>query len=136
MFTFLSEHNWEHTLEALLVGFKLQSPIAAIYFINFYLIVPYFLFKRRSFRQYVIANLSLLTAVNLWFYFPPSKLSPEWQSVLWTIIIASFLFQLFVVAFATGMRYIIRWNEMELKRHAKRNHKRARRRSWSGSRTS
>ena len=118
MFTFLSEHNWEHTLEALLVGFKLQSPIAAIYFINFYLIVPYFLFKRRSFRQYVIANLSLLTVVNLWFYFPPSKLSPEWQSVLWTIIIASFLFQLFVVAFATGMRYIIRWNEMELKRQA------------------
>ena len=118
MFTFLSEHNWEHTLEALLVGFKLQFPIATIYFINFYLIVPYFLFKRRSFKQYALANLTLLTAVNLWFYFPPSKLSPEWQSVFWTIIIASFLFQFFVIAFATGMRYIIRWNEMELKRQA------------------
>ena len=118
MFTFLSEHDWQHMLETLRVGFELQSPIAAIYFSNFYLIVPYFLFKRKSFREYVAVNLLLLTAVNLWFYFPPSKLPPEWQPVFWTIVIASFLFQLFFVAFATGMRYIIRWNEMELKRQA------------------
>lgn len=116
MFTFLSDHNWTRAWEALKVGFQLQVPIAIIYFINFYLIVPYLLFRRRNFKEYVATNLLLLTVINLWSYFPPSRLSPEWQSVLWTIIIATFLFQLFIIAFATGMRYIIRWNETELKR--------------------
>lgn len=118
MFTFLSDHDWHRAWEAIRVGFKLQAPIVAIYFINFYFVVPFFLFKRKSFREFVLADLILLTVVNVGFYYPPAKLDPGWQSVLLTIIIASLLFQLFIVAFAVGMRYIIRWNEMELRRQA------------------
>lgn len=118
MFIFLLDHDWQKALDAFRIGFKLQSPFAAIYFINFYLIVPHFLFRLRNFRNFVIANLFLLTAVSLWIYYPSSEVSPEWKSVLWTIIISSFILQLFVVAFAVGMRYVIRWNEMELKQEA------------------
>lgn len=118
MFTFLLERDWEKTLAVMRADLHIHIPLLILYFLNFYLIVPHLLFRRGRFWEYAAANLVLMAAISLlWFYTPP-KPDPQWQPILWTIIIASFLFQLFVIAFATGMRYIIRWNEMELKRQA------------------
>lgn len=118
MFGFLSHHDWGETLETLCVTFKMQFPTVVVYFINFYLIVPYLLLKRMRFKEYAAINLVLVVIVDLWFFFPPSKLAPELRHSIWTFISTVSIFQLFITAFATGIRYIISWNEMELKRQA------------------
>ena len=118
IFSLLSEHDWEQALKAFQHSFLIQAPFAALYLINFYLLVPYFLFKRKGFREFAVINLILTTAINFWFFFPPSKFPSDVQAILLTMISGSYCFLLLIAALATGMRYIIRWNEMELKRQA------------------
>lgn len=118
MFTFLLERDWEKTLAVMRADLHIHIPLLILYFLNFYLIVPHLLFRRGRFWEYATANLALLAAINLWWFYTPPKPDPQWQPILWAIISASILFQLLIIAFATGMRYITRWNEMELKRQA------------------
>ena len=117
MFTFLLERDWEKTLAVVRFDLHIHIPLILLYFLNFYLVVPCCLFKRGRFWEYAAINLALVTAVTLWWHLPPHH-APQWQPLLWAIISASILFQLLIIAFATGMRYITRWNEMELKRQA------------------
>lgn len=116
IFTYLANHDWHETWNAWVVTFKMQWPIAAIYFINFYLIVPYLLFRRKNFWLYVLINLALMALIGMYYYYPNTKQPEEVRSIIWSIIFASSIALVFFISCATGMRYVIHWNEMEEKR--------------------
>ena len=114
-YNFVTYHDWTGAWETFKICFMLQFPPMLLYFINFYLIVPWCLFKKKNFRLFALVNFLLITAADIWFFVPPSKLDEGSLSILGYIITAIFFFMIVIIAGATGMRYVVRWNEMELK---------------------
>ncbi len=103
-------------METFKINFKLQLPLVLLYFSNFYLITPYFLLKRNFFKGFVVVNILFIIAINLWFFLPVYKLDEYTRSNLGGIIAGTSLMMFIIVACATGMRYVLQWNETELKR--------------------
>lgn len=111
MFTFLSNYDWSATWEILKASLSFQAPLLLLYFCNYYFIVPRFLFKKRSLRMFILVNILFIVIVALC-----SKYPERMQDGLgWLILFFSFFFfQVLIVICSTGMRYVVRWNEMEL----------------------
>lgn len=114
--TISSSHSLAQMWNAVKTSLSFQIPIIALYFLNFYTVVPFFLFKQKSLLKFLLANLLLISIANTYYFFPANKLPQDAQEVIWPIIFGSAFFQALIITCATGMRYVLRWQNMELKR--------------------
>ncbi len=111
-----SDHSLPQTWNAVKTSLFFQAPLIILYFLNFYVVVPFFLFKREKLQEFILANLLLIVLSNLYYFLPLSKLPQDTQNVIWPIVFGSTFFHCLIITCATGMRYVLRWQEMELHR--------------------
>jgi len=122
--TFLSTQNFESTKTSFRVVISiLQSPLV-IYFANFYILGP-FLFFRRRYWLFALANLVLILAMNypfLYVWFARDELAgrpdvPQMTSQMWIGFFSGFfmflLLNCFVAAIAIGIRHFIRVRQIK-----------------------
>ena len=96
-------------------------PLCILYFLNFYLLVPKFLFGGKP-GLFYLTNLLVLAAWNLWEYlphqpvdFPQEVIDQFGADKLWAIyavsILLMFVIECLVILLAVGARYVIRTHE-------------------------
>lgn len=90
-------------------------PLAIVYTLNFYLFVPFLLYRKRLILFYLI-NFLVITCSNLWVFSPGiADFNDDWRAGFYSIAMGAFFTNILVVACATGFRYIIRWNDMQMR---------------------
>lgn len=90
-------------------------PLTIVYTLNFYLFVPFLLYRKHLALFYVI-NLLVITGSNLWVFSPGvADLNDDWKAGFYSVAIGAFFMNILIVACATGLRYIIRWNDMQMR---------------------
>ena len=108
--TWLATRNWEYTKDTGLIAYgMLQSPML-VYFVNFY-IFDSWLFQRRRYWWFALANLLLMLGLN-WGMFFIGDYAPEMPAVAWVgMFIGFFVYFLLncaMIAAALGIRHFIR----------------------------
>jgi LytS/YehU family sensor histidine kinase len=104
-----SKGDMKSTLDVASGTIRIGLPTVVLYLLNFYWLVPSYLFNKRYFKFYGI-NILLLLAIG------GDILYPHYQMNLTTfLVLLSFaLTNVIVLGCATGIRYIIRWNDMQV----------------------
>ena len=94
---------------------KYTSLMAFLYFLNFYYLVPNFLFKRRS-VWFFLLNFVLLVVVFSCLFIPGwLRINKEMRPGYLSVTAMSFFVNIMVIGCATGFRYTIRWNDMQMR---------------------
>ncbi len=113
MIDFVSHGSWEHTVGVLGGTFKHIVLPVLIYFINFYWLVPRFLFRKKV-QIFFLINAALLIVNHLWVFSGMfQQMQGDLRPVFWSIAGVAFLLSILIIGCATGFRYIIRWNNMQ-----------------------
>lgn len=115
-FNLMSHQGWTEIWNVFKMTLSFQAPLMFLHLLDFYVLVPYFLFRKNSLAQFVLVNVLSITAINILYYFPSSHLDDGMKHMLGLMVMATSLFMVAIVAAATGMRYVVRWNELELER--------------------
>lgn len=90
-------------------------PLAAVYTINFYFLVPLLLYRKHV-ASFYVANLFVISASNIWVFSPGmADLNDDWKAGFYSMAIGAFFVNILIAGCATGFRYIIRWNDMQMK---------------------
>lgn len=90
------------------------TPLAIVFTANFYVLVPYLLYRDRK-MLFGLMNLLLITGVNLWIFSPKADFPDEWRSGMYMVAFGAFFLHLLVVGCAVGFRYIVRWGDMQMR---------------------
>lgn len=115
MIDFVSHGSGERIIGVLGGTFKHVLPSVLIYFINFYWLVPRFLF-RRHLPAFFLINVAILIVSHLWMFAGMFQhMQGELRPAFWSIVGVAFLFSILLIGCATGFRYIIRWNNMQMR---------------------
>ena len=111
---FLVQYNWQSALNLFHVNAGFTLPLAILYFLNFYVFIPRLLYRGRGVRFFLV-NLVLVPClfshVFIGIY---TNIPSEWRSVSYLSAFGLLLSNALVVAFAVGIRYAMRWNDMQL----------------------
>ncbi len=109
---FIANNDGRQAMKTFLITCQLGLPFVFLYFLNFYVLVPRLLFRKRTW-VFGVVNLVLLTLMNLWCFLPLPEINEEWRVAFWSVVAASFMLSLIITGCATGLRYVIRWNDMQ-----------------------
>ena len=90
------------------------TPLAIVFTANFYVLVPYLLYRDRK-MLFGLMNLLLITGANLWIFSPKADFPDEWRSGMYMVSFGAFFLHLLVVGCAVGFRYIVRWGDMQMR---------------------
>lgn len=90
------------------------TPLAIVFTANFYVLVPYLLYRDRK-MLFGLMNLLLITGANLWIFSPKADFPDEWRSGMYMVAFGAFFLHLLVVGCAVGFRYIVRWGDMQMR---------------------
>lgn len=95
-------------------------PLLAIYFLNFFLLIPRYLFGKDKKWFYVINAaiiIGLLTVKMVRAFSGRADFRPEVSvpALVLSFTITSLVSDLVVIMLAVGIRYMLRWNEMQIK---------------------
>ena len=103
-------------------SFYMMLPICLVYLVNYFLLVPRFLFRKRI-VWFIVLNVVVLVLLNAPSFFPRGEIPEPFREHLQrrdilafripTLISAAF-FQLVFIFLAIGMRSIIRPNDIQL----------------------
>lgn len=80
------------------------TPLAIVFTANFYVLVPYLLYRDRK-MLFGLMNLLLITGANLWIFSPKADFPDEWRSGMYMVAFGAFFLHLLVVGCAVGFRY-------------------------------
>lgn len=122
LINFLVSFDQKSTLDILWGNGEFLAPLALIYFLNYFLLVPFLLLRRR--KGWFGGVNFLFVLLNVCRVFYPLPVLPDTMRVgLYMGIFAVLLINVLVVISAVGARYAIRWNEMQitLKEEKQRN---------------
>ena len=101
----------------------MMLPLFAVYALNYYLLIPFFLHKQGKAKWFYLANAVLLLAWNLPRLFrtpdfPQETLDAFGERGMWAIYVGSLLAAIFIqvilIALAVGIRHIMRSNEEKM----------------------
>lgn len=110
---FFIRFNVESALEMLWRNAHFVMPLAIIYTVNFYVLIPYLLYRRRSILFYAL-NLAMITGANTWIFSPHMDIPEEWRSGFYMAAFGAFFLDVLVLGCAVGMRYVVRWSDMQM----------------------
>lgn len=110
---FFIRFNRESALRMLGVNAHFVLPLAIIYTVNFYVLVPYLLYRSRQVLFYFV-NLVLIAGANAWVFTPHAEIPDEWRSGFFVAAFGVFFLDLLVLGCAVGMRYVVRWSDMQI----------------------
>ena len=88
--------------------------LAIVFTANFYVLVPYLLYRDRK-MLFGLMNLLLITGANLWIFSPKADFPDEWRSGMYMVAFGAFFLHLLVIGCAVGFRYIVRWGDMQMR---------------------
>jgi hypothetical protein len=95
------------------VTILMTLPMVIVYLLNFYLFVPYFYFRHRRW-VFLLVNIILIPFVNMGlFYFNPTALPIYVRLGYYTYVTIYLMLNVMFVACALGLRYMMRWAEMQ-----------------------
>lgn len=86
-------------------------PMVVLYLIDFYWLVPLYLFQKRYFTFFGI-NLVMLIGID--YGVSNYMFHNQWNLALFLSLLSLTLINIIVLGCATGIRYIIRWNDMQV----------------------
>ena len=108
--TLLGSDDWQTTWVMARTAFsQLQSPMI-LYFLNFYLLIP-FLFHRRRYWLYALANFALFDGLNYWMFFMGNVtegMTSESAINLYSGLFLYFLLNCAMIAVALAIHHLIR----------------------------
>lgn len=110
---FFIRFNVESALNMLRINAHFVMPLAVIYTVNFYILIPYLLYRRRSILFYAL-NLAMITGANTWIFSPHAEIPEEWRSGFYMAAFGAFFLDVLVLGCAVGMRYVVRWSDMQM----------------------
>ena len=114
LINFLVSFDQKSTLSILRGNGEFLAPLALIYFLNYFLLVPFLLFSRRK-GWFGGVNL-LLVISNVCRTFHPLPVLPDTMKAgLYMGIFAVLLINALVIVSAVGARHSIRWNDMQMR---------------------
>lgn len=90
------------------------TPLAIVFTANYYVLVPYLLYRDRK-MLFGLMNLLLITGANLWIFSPKADFPDEWRSGMYMVAFGAFFLHLLVIGCAVGFRYIVRWGDMQMR---------------------
>lgn len=96
------------------INCKFVIPLAIVYTVNFYVLVPYLLYQDRK-KLFCLTNLLLITGFNFWIFSPKADFPEEWRSGIYMAAFGAFFLYSLVVGCAVGFRYIVRWSDMQMR---------------------
>jgi hypothetical protein len=112
---YISSHSISMASGIFKGSLKYTSLMAFLYFLNFYYLVPKFLFKKHSVWFFVL-NLLLLIVVFSCLFIPGwLHIDKDMRPGYLAVTAMSFFVNIMVVGCATGFRYTIRWNDMQMR---------------------
>lgn len=120
---FFMRFNPESAYEVWMNNTNFVLPLAIVFSINFYALVPYLLYRDRK-LLFGLTNLSVVTVANYWvFFLKTEELPEEWRSGVYLFAFGAFFLHFLVIGCAVGLRYVVRWNDMQtrLKEERQRN---------------
>lgn len=119
----LASDNPIPTAEILKGNSMIQIPYMIIFFLDIYLLIPRLLFRGRL-KSFILLNL-LMISIHLFFIFNPipDHLEGPMRSGVYLGIFSLFIMGVVVATFAVGVRYIMRFSELQmaLKEEKQRN---------------
>lgn len=90
-------------------------PFLIVYFTNFYVLCPKLL-ERKRYGLFLLANIGVIALANVQIFFTDfSNVDEKYRWGIWIGIAFFFVFNLCIAALATGIRSIMRINEMKKK---------------------
>lgn len=105
-------------------------PLGVIYFINYYLLTP-FLFFRKRYWLFFLANALLILIVNFWMFTADMSRVPtpfkQFSYANWSIIM---LFDVLVAFAAVAVRYVIRTHSLRLEMEEKQRQNKEAELAW------
>lgn len=113
LINFLVRFDTGSTFEILLGNGKFLASLALIYFLNYFLLIPFFLLERRK-RCFWLTNILLVSLNMLRLFYPIPVLPEEMRVGLYMGIFAVFLISMLVVISATAVRYVEHWSDMQI----------------------
>lgn len=122
LINFLVSFDQKSTFDILKGNGEFLAPLALIYFLNYFLLVPSLLLGR-SRKWFWGVNLVLVISNVCRIFYPLPVLPDTMRAGLYMGVFAVLLMNALVVVSAVGARYAIRWNEMQitLKEEKQRN---------------
>ena len=116
--------NTNHAWGVMRGSFFMMWPCLVVYLINYWLLVPHFLFHDGRKKWFWIVNVVLLIVLNRHFLHPapipqevaehiPIKMSEIWAFHIVNALSSALFHSVFIVA-AVGIRYIVRMHKMEV----------------------
>ena len=119
--TWTMQSSPEPALGVLKATAKMVAPLAILYFLNYYMLAPTFLFGNKRKIWFFVINFLLIAGWNLWPFLRggmsevPAEVSDQFGDNLWTVVVgglvAVFFFQCLIVLVAVGTRYAVRTRE-------------------------
>lgn len=110
---FFIRFNPKSALEVLRINGGFTAPLAIIYTLNFYLLIPWLLYRKHQ-LLFVVVNLLLITVSNTWMFKPHFDIPDEWRSGFYLAAFGVFFLNLLVLGCAVGMRFVVRWSDMQM----------------------
>ena len=112
---YMTSHDWEQSKAALNVSLYWLTPAAFVYLVNFYLLVPFFWFRRKIW-QFLLLNMVLVVACNSHFLFNDISTLPElYRTGYSSFAIISMLVNWMAIGIAMSIRYVMRQQERKQK---------------------
>lgn len=110
-------------------------PLMLLYFLNFFLFIPRFLFGKRKCWFYILNALIVLAGMG--FYLGRAQLGQDHlpqgfsiSAVAVTYILTTGLLDVLAIFLALGVRYMMRWNEMQLQLREEEKQKKEAELTW------
>ncbi|MDD2952581.1 MAG: histidine kinase [Parabacteroides sp.] len=111
---FFVRNDWMKAWELFKVNGGFTLPLAILYFLNFYGLIPYLFYKSHR-TVFLLVNVVLIAYFVCRVFVPFPTVPSEWESGVYIAIFSLFFANVLVVSCAVGVRYMLRWNDMQMR---------------------
>ena len=115
LISYVISHDRVQLITALHVSFYWLAPMAVVYLVNFYLLVPLVWFRRKVW-QFLLLNLALVIACNCHILFNDTSTMPEvYRAGFSSFASIAMLINWMAIGIAMSIRYVMRQQERKQK---------------------
>lgn len=109
--------NPQDALKILITTLKHAAPLLIIYILNFNLLIPKLLFNGKASKYFIINVLLILIPEVIMYYIKlyNNQIPVDVETKIYVGLVVYIFINILCIASATGIRYIMRWNDLQIK---------------------
>lgn len=108
--------NTQDVIKILITTVKHSAPLLIIYILNFSLLIPKLLFNGKAYKYFIINALLILIPEVIMFYIKlyHNQVPVDIETKIYVGLAGYIFINILCIASATGIRYIMRWNDLQI----------------------